>query len=440
MDALLKLLDLVEAGAAISTDTRSLNPGDLFFALRGENFNGNHYAAKALEKGARMAVIDDEHFAVGDECLLVEDVLFTLQELARQHRLKYDIPVIGITGTNGKTTTKELLHNALKDSFHVLATQGNFNNHIGVPLTLLKLNSSHDLAIIEMGASEAGEIAKLCEIARPTSGLVTNVGKAHLEGFGSEEVICATKGGLYNYLAAHDGQSFIPEAIAGHPYFEQREYKGALYFQPESMGGKKLSKISMKEAFPFVRLEVVCERETLSVTTQLYGAYNFDNLVNVIKIADYYSVPCKNWKKGIEKYVPSNNRSQFIEDDRGNTVILDAYNANPSSVKQALQHFLQLDVAKEKVIILGDMLELGKMAAEEHLKIVRQLAEEQEVQVILVGKLFHEACDKYEGDPAHLISFDDTSLAKKWWTAKPLANKLILVKGSRGIALESLFT
>jgi UDP-N-acetylmuramoyl-tripeptide--D-alanyl-D-alanine ligase len=439
MDHLSKLLDWVEGGASVSTDTRSLKKGDIFFALKGEKFDGNRYASMAMDKGARVAVIDDESYTKGKGYFLVDNVLTTLQELAVRHRLKFDIPLIGITGSNGKTTTKELLYSALKGTCNVLATEGNFNNHIGVPLTLLKLNDQHDMAIVEMGASRAGEIADLCEIARPTSGLVTNVGKAHIEGFGSEEVICATKAGLYDYLAAHGGLSFIPQAIAQHPYFEHREYEGSVYFQAASMAGNEVTRVSMEEAFPFIRLKVKCAVDTIAVQTQLYGDYNFDNLVNIIKIADYYSVPCQEWMQGLKNYVPGNNRSQLMEDEKGNTIILDAYNANPSSVNHALKHFLALEGDRGKVIILGDMLELGKIAEEEHLKVVRELASESGIQVALVGSLFREAFRQFRGEKAHIKCFENTIKAKEWWLAQHPQGKLVLVKGSRGIALETLF-
>lgn len=441
MDKFSRLLTLVDRGAEISTDTRTIKPGDIFFALKGENFDGNAFAQKALKGGAIVAVVDDPEVIDSDKYILVSDVLETLKKLGNLHRNRFDIPVIGITGTNGKTTTKELLNAVLSEKYNVLATRGNLNSQIGVPLTLLSLKPGHELAIIEMGASEPGEIRLLAEIAEPTIGLITNVGKAHIEGFGSEQVICETKAGLYDFLSEHSGTSLIPEAIHTHAYFRDKQYINGHSFSPDEMHGKSVDRIKVASDFPFVG--VVVEKsgvESVRILSRLFGEYNFDNLVNVIKIADYFGLTHVQWKSGIEKYQPKNNRSQVVGDALGNTLILDAYNANPSSVARALDYFLVHEDPRKKVLILGDMLELGEIAHNEHQKVIQRLAGYPDIEVKLVGATFHNAFQSYRNQLKHIHSYALTSEAKSWWANQNIKNSLVLVKGSRGIALESLFT
>jgi UDP-N-acetylmuramoyl-tripeptide--D-alanyl-D-alanine ligase len=440
MQAFDSLLSLIDQGAGVSTDTRTLKKGDLFFALRGENFDGNQFAARALEAGACKVLVDDPAVVDGKEFVLVEDVLSTLQQLALLHRRRFAIPVIGITGSNGKTTTKELLHQVLMQRFRVLATQGNLNNHIGVPITLLALKPEHEVAIVEMGASEPGEIARLCLLAEPTLGLISNVGKAHIEGFGSEQEVCRTKAGLYDFLSANGGISLVPEAIHSHPYFRSRVYENAELFTPDRMNGRSVGSVTLKQDFPMVSIEVHHPgRPALVMESKLFGRYNFDNLVNVIKMADHLGLQPDEWKKGIEEYIPRNNRSQVMQDENENTIILDAYNANPSSVARALDHFLDQPGSQRKVVVLGDMLELGAIAPEEHRRVIERLSGYPRVDVLLVGRLFMEAFEAMHRDFGHIRSVGTTAEATAWWENQRFTDSLVLVKGSRGIRLETIF-
>lgn len=409
----------------VSTDTRSIGPGNIFFALKGPNFNANKLAAQALEKGASVAVIDDPEFNNDPRCFLVTDVLKTLQRLATHHRRQFDIPFVALTGSNGKTTTKELIHDVLATKFRVLATLGNLNNHIGVPLTLLRVNAETEIAIIEMGANHVGEIAALCEIAEPTHGLITNIGKAHLEGFGGIEGVIRGKSEMYNFLIQTDGVIFVnskhdvlrnmAERRMKHPYYYPRQGD---YFQAELL-----------EAKPALRFKGENGEE---VQTQIHGEYNFDNICTALCIGKFFQTDADKSHAAIAAYVSENNRSQSIV--RGDkTIILDAYNANPSSMEAALRDVAGLN-SPHKTVILGDMYELGETKKEEHRKLGLMTKELGIDLPIFCGELMSEAA---------LANTDSVYCENKEKLSHYLATNVIpaghvLVKGSRGMGLETI--
>jgi UDP-N-acetylmuramoyl-tripeptide--D-alanyl-D-alanine ligase len=404
----------------VSTDSRNIKKGNIFFALKGENFNGNKYAAKALEKGAALAVIEEEEFD-GENTFLVDDVLFCLQALARHHRTQFEIPVIALTGTNGKTTTKELIREVLARKYHTLATTGNLNNHIGVPLTLLGLVSETEIGVIEMGANHRGEIAQLCDIAQPTHGMITNIGKAHLEGFGGYEGVMAAKSEIFTYLKETGGLAFVnkdDEVLMGLS-------DGMKTF---TYGSSKKADIQARisASVPFLGLKWGDHH----IPTQMYGDYNFQNALAAICIGSYFKVAAGEIVEAVASYTPSNNRSQVVRSE-SNTIYLDAYNANPTSMLLSLRQFRHQE-GKNKAVILGDMLELGKDSLKEHREIIKELRKDF-TTVILVGPEFIKAI---EDDPFHV--FADTDEAGNWLSSNPVADASVLVKGSRGIALEKL--
>ena len=443
MDVIGALLAEWDKGLGISTDTRTLQAGDIYFALKGEQFDGNRFAGQALGKGARLVVLDDDRFVTDpDRCIVVPDVLKALQEMASRHRNRFDIPVIAITGTNGKTTTKELLHSVLHTRYAVISTTGNLNNHIGVPLTLLKIRPSHEMAIVEMGASAPGEIGELCTIARPTAGLVTNVGKAHIQGFGSVEAITRTKVQLYDYLLENEGTCFVPEALAENDYVRTRVKNRGIFIRAGQWNGDRIRSVGLLSAFPGVSIAIHEPNGKITeVNTRLFGRYNFENLVNVIAIADHYGLSPDHCRQGLEEYEPANNRSQVRTDDHGNLLVMDAYNANPSSIGAALDHFLPVQSEKAKYLILGDMLELGAEAETEHLALLRRILSTADVSAILVGAEFIRA-----GRELGILNrsgfrfFADANEAREWWQSHRPEKALVLVKGSRGIALEKIFS
>jgi UDP-N-acetylmuramoyl-tripeptide--D-alanyl-D-alanine ligase len=410
----------------VSTDSRQVKPGSIFFALRGEAFNGNEFASRALESGAVCAIVDEAEYALNDSCILVEDVLFTLQALAQHHRNQFNIPVIAITGTNGKTTTKELINGVLSRKYRTVATHGNLNNHIGVPLTLLNLTSNTEIAIIEMGANHPGEIAFLCGIARPGFGLITNIGKAHLEGFGSYEGVVRTKTELYNYLRDHTGKIFLNKEDA-----VLREH--ACGIQPITYGREHASLMAVNiSASPYLAMDLMLSNgEPLGLTTRLYGSYNANNILAAACIGQYFGVPPVEIKSAIEEYQPANNRSQITKTER-NLLILDAYNANPTSMRAAIESFASSGYA-EKTLILGDMLELGRDSDQEHLEILKLIDELTIATVYLIGPVFTRLNSKRENH-----CFQDCELAKMWLEHHRIENATVLIKGSRGIRLEKL--
>jgi UDP-N-acetylmuramoyl-tripeptide--D-alanyl-D-alanine ligase len=405
----------------INTDSRKKILNSIFFALKGENFDGNKYALQALEDGALYAVIDNEIYFdnSNDRLIPVKNSLETLQELAKYHREQLNIPIIGLTGSNGKTTTKELIHAVLREQFNVLATTGNLNNHIGVPLTLLNINSSHEIAIIEMGANHPKEIEFLCNIAQPSHGYITNFGKAHLEGFGSLEGVVKAKRELYNFIDAHNGVKFINGTDKKQLEITKDDSNTVVFCDTE----KCQYIIKLIDSNPFVQVFF----KELTITSQLIGQYNFNNIAAAIAIGSYFKVPKELIKKGIENYKPTNNRSQIIQQGT-NKIILDAYNANPTSTLAAIQNFAQLSDTN-KLVVLGDMFELGKTAQEEHQYIANQLGKLGFTNVLLVGK-------NYAGIKTSFLQFDTFDLVENYLSANKPENSSILIKGSRGMQLE----
>jgi UDP-N-acetylmuramoyl-tripeptide--D-alanyl-D-alanine ligase len=410
---------------AVTTDSRNCPPGAMFFALRGDNFDGNRFAAGALRNGCSCAVVDDPACVADERYLLVDDVLTALQQLASYHRLQFDIPVIGITGTNGKTTTKELIAAVLGRKFVTHFTQGNFNNHIGVPLTLLRLNASHQMAVIEMGANHPGEIKDLTAIARPGFGIITNVGKAHLEGFGSFEGVIRTKSELYDFERANGGAVFVN---LDNEILSERSAGITRYgYGLQSDDGLVRGEISGCSPFLQLKWWPAGSDEWFDTTTNLIGEYNAENVLAAICIGLHFGVKPALINEALVSYVPSNNRSQFKKTDR-NELIIDAYNANPTSMMASITNFRHVE-ADKKAVIIGDMFELGEQSEEEHRKIVALLRECAFDKVLLVGNRFGEI-------PSDFMKFTDTQSLAGYLADEPLAGYTILVKGSHGMRLD----
>jgi len=408
----------------ICTDTRQLTPGCLFFALKGDNFNGNLFVSKALAEGAAYAVVDEKVAVINDQCILVEDVLTTLQQLANYHRKQLNIPVIGLTGSNGKTTSKELIASVLKEKYNVHYTKGNLNNHIGVPLTLLQLNKEHEMAVIEMGANHQKEIELLCSIADPDYGMITNVGKAHLEGFGGFEGVKKGKGEMYVHLKNKKGHIFINSGSSDLMQMLGNYDHVTLYAKEKgtvtgiAFEGNEMLKVEIKNPFE------------LLLNTNLTGSYNLENILAAVAIGNYFKVSTDAIKSGIEKYSPSNQRSQVIKKENGVTVVLDAYNANPSSMMAALENFDKTFSGK-KIIALGDMLELGNESEREHFNIAQKAASLKDTSVILVGPQFKSAAKNF-----YFRHFKTSAEAALYIAEQNYSNCTILIKGSRGIKME----
>lgn len=413
----------------VSTDSRNCPQGSLFIALKGENFNGNAFAAKALEQGCTYAVVDEaEYVPAGDtHYILVENCLRTLQQLANHHRKQLGTCIIGITGTNGKTTTKELIAAVLSQSHHILYTQGNLNNHIGVPLTLLGLQSRHDLAVIEMGASHPGDIKELAEIAEPDYGIITNVGKAHLEGFGSLEGVIRTKGELYDFLRRRGNATVFVHH--DNPYLMEmaRGLKQVTYGTEEGLYVN--GRITGNSPYLTFEWRAGKDGEWHEVQTQLIGEYNFPNALAAVTIGRFFGADAEKTDKALAGYTPQNNRSQ-LRKTADNTLIIDAYNANPTSMMASIGNFGNMQ-AENKMLILGDMRELGKESAEEHQNIVDYLEECGFEDVVLVGESFAATRHTY---PDYR---DATALIAALQENKP-CGKTILIKGSNGIKLSSV--
>ncbi len=408
----------------ITTDSRDVPKDSIFFALKGETFDGNAYAKMALEKGAAYAVIDEKEYAEEDNerLILVDDVLETLQQLAKYHRVHLGTPIIGITGTNGKTTTKELIASVLKKKYNVLYTQGNFNNHIGVPKTLLQLTKEHDIAVVEMGANHPGEIKTLVEIVLPDFGIITNVGKAHLLGFGSFEGVIRTKGELYDFIRELQGTIFINNDNP-HLLGISKGLKLVKYGQKEAE--HLLVKGELIECNPFLKFQwcSMPDAQPVTVQTHLIGSYNLDNALAAACIGTYFDVPTKDISAALEEYSPSNNRSQLtVTED--NKLVVDAYNANPTSMKAALDNF-RLIPADHKMCILGQMGELGAVSEEEHQKVIDQLGEGGFEQVWLVGENFAKT-----HHPDQYRLFANVEEVKAAIATQKPQGYLILIKGS----------
>ena len=411
----------------ISTDSRHIVQGAIFFALKGENFNGNSYAAAALNDGAAYALIDESPLKADNRFILVEDVLLTLQQLARYHRLELGIPIIAITGTNGKTTTKELITAVLEKKFSVTATKGNLNNHIGVPLTLLAMNTSTQLGVVEMGANHPGEIAALCSIALPDFGLITNVGKAHLEGFGSFEGVKKTKAELYRFIQERGGKIFRNTV---NPHLkEMAEDAETIGYRTNREGSGIEGEIV--NSSPILVFKAKFPKGWLYIKTNLAGGYNLENAMAAVCVGDYFGVDPLDISHALEAYIPSNNRSQFIQ-TAGNQILMDAYNANPSSMEAALDNFSTFD-APLKGVILGDMFELGESSGEEHQKIADKLAGMNLSLVLLSGKEFSRC---------HVVPniriFENNELLINYLKDLNPKGYLFLIKGSRGMKLENM--
>ena len=413
---------------AICTDSRKVEPGVLFFALKGDNFDGNHYALQAIEKGAHLAVVDDPKLKEEEGCFFVPDVLGALQQLAYYHRLQFEIPFIGLTGTNGKTTTKELLKAVLETTYRVHATKGNLNNHIGVPLTLLSMPPDTEIAIIEMGANHPGEIRALCQIAAPTYGCITNVGRAHLEGFGSFEGVKKTKAELYKWLAMHSGTAFINKDEKH--LTQMAEMVANKYFYGTNTRDFRISPVK-GQVYAGAIINEGRDNE-ITIQSHLIGDYNYENIKTALAIGHYFEVGNEALKKGIENYHPKNNRSQLVRDKAGNTIIMDAYNANPVSMDKALRNLAAMDFReKKKIAIIGDMLELGDESEEEHRKILFLAKSLPIDQIILVGTEFCRIA-------SDTSCFRDVNGLKEWFSKQNIKDCVILLKGSRGIQLEKI--
>ena len=422
--SIIDLYDLFIHNPQITTDSRNCPKGSIFFALKGDKFDGNQYAGKALASGCVYAVIDNPDYYIGERTILVDNVLKTLQQLAHHHRKVLGLPIIGITGTNGKTTTKELLAAVLSTKFNLLYTEGNFNNHIGVPLTLLRLTHDHEMAVIEMGASHPGDIKELVDIVHPNYGIITNVGRAHLEGFGSFEGVIRTKGELYDYIRRSKGKIFIK--------------KENEYLQSIAKGIEQITYGNGDDAFasgqvvscdPFLVFNWKQQGKLHTVETHMIGSYNLDNVLPAVAVGRFFKIPAERISRAIAAYEPTNNRSQFKKTDN-NELIIDAYNANPSSMKVALDNFITMPV-QPKAIILGDMRELGPTSDELHAEVVEQIKKGQFDKVFLCGEHFSKVGKEFS-------PFATTEAMVEELRKQPLKGYHILIKGSHSMGLEKL--
>ena len=419
-----ELYEIYKQYPSVQTDTRKLKTGDLFFALKGDNFNGNRFAAAALEAGAAYAVIDEEEYRSSDRTILVPDVLKALQDLAGHHRAQFDIPFIAITGSNGKTTTKELIHAVLSSSFKTYTTEGNLNNHIGVPLTLLKIRPDAEFAVIEMGANHLEEIASYCVYANPTHGLITNAGKAHLEGFGGPEGVIRGKGELFAHLRSlQHGIAFVNWDYA----YLQELSKGISGIIKYGTGTDVHVSGHVTKNNPLLEVGFTLGFTGEPIRTRLVGEYNLPNILAAVTIGQYFEVDEQNIRKALEEYEPSNSRSQLVSTG-SNQIILDAYNANPSSMKLAIENFANVD-AGEKVLVLGAMAELGEHSLAEHQQVLDLIAKYKWKEVALVGGDFLKLQHGYH-------SFPDSEKARDWYRQQQFANTFVLVKGSRSTKME----
>ncbi|MDP4662194.1 MAG: UDP-N-acetylmuramoyl-tripeptide--D-alanyl-D-alanine ligase [Salibacteraceae bacterium] len=417
--------------SGINTDTRTLKPGQMFFALKGDNFNGNDFAIKALNEGCSYVVADEDRIEFKSEknIIVVESVLKTLQQLAHHHRIHLKIPIIGLTGSNGKTTSKELLKAALSKHYNCYATKGNLNNHIGVPLSVLEINVNHEIAVIEMGANHQKEIELLCSICTPDSGYITNIGLAHLEGFGGEEGVYKGKKELFDFLSENGSTIFVNEddpkvvrAVSNLKTIGYGKSATSIY-----QGNFELNQEGLK-VFWWRNNDKQLVHE---IQTNLTGSYNFSNVLSAVAVARYYGVSPEKIKAGIEEYIPTNNRSQVIKTELGNTVIVDCYNANPSSMLAALEN-VELRTDSKKFLILGDMLEIGDLSESKHREILVKANEIVNTKTFLVGPEFGKVSD---GKASH---FEKTESLKAFISENPITQSLVLLKGSRKMKLEQM--
>ena len=408
--------------SSVSTDTRKIEKDCLFVALKGENFDANTFAKEALEKGAKYVIIDNPNYQIDERTLLVKDSLIALQELAKYHRAYLGLPIIALTGSNGKTTTKELIHAVLSKKYKTLATIGNLNNHIGVPLTLLRFTKETEIGIVEMGANHQKEIEFLCEIAQPDYGYITNFGKAHLEGFGGDEGVIKGKSEMYDYLRNNKNFVFInlDDAIQKEKTTGIKQFSFGLN---ESNVDVKIDKI---EANPMVKITY----NNKAINSHLIGIYNANNINAAITIGNYFKVSDEQIKEAIENYIPENNRSQLIQKN-GNEIILDAYNANPSSMSAAITNFIQLE-NNHKIAVLGDMFELGEESLFEHKKIIDLLISETNITTYFIGKDFYTN----QVQNSHIKFFENFEQFAAFLNVNQPKESIILIKGSRGMSLE----
>lgn len=415
-----EIYNLYKRSYKVSTDTRGDLHNSIFFALKGDNFNGNKYAADAIEKGANFVIIDEIAFQTDERMIFVKNVLSTLQELARYHRQQLKIPIIALTGSNGKTTTKELVNAVLSKKFNCVATRGNLNNHIGVPLTLLGMQPGLEIGVVEMGANHPNEIDTLCKIALPDYGNITNFGKVHLEGFGSLQGVIDAKTELYRHLQQYDKNVFIN---ASDEVQMERSYNMNRITFATEISDYPVEFIS---ADPFVNLKF----DELIVKSNLIGKYNYLNMATAIAIGKYFSVPGTEIKNALESYIPTNNRSQIITKG-SNKIILDAYNANPNSMKVALENLSQL-TNENKMAILGDMFEIGENSLVEHTQIVDQAQQIELDHLVLIGENFSEV----KTNSKNTLQFQNFNDFKNNFDLQNIENTTILIKASRGMALE----
>ena len=443
------LYKLYQQHPQITTDSRDCPEGSIFLALKGESFNGNKFAESAIEKGCAYAIIDEPEYKKDDRFIIVDDCLQTFKDLAREHRRQFDIPVIGITGTNGKTTTKELIRAVLSECYNVMATEGNFNNDVGVPKTLFRLNGNHDIAVVEMGASHPGDIKTLVETAEPNCGLITNVGRAHLQGFGSFEGVCKTKGELYDFLISHDAPLFVNR---DNEYLMQmvngKSVNGTspdIYYYGQSDNPDILIRGEVVSCAPFLKFrwreqdaDAGYTSDWLTVQTHLIGAYNLDNMLAAITIGYVNNIPFDKINHALENYVPTNNRSQLTETEH-NHLIVDAYNANPTSMKAAIDNFSLMEVSP-KMAILGMMGELGDVSQEEHQKIIALLEEAHFDEVWLVGSEFQKALGSQSSanGQAPFRIFVNVDEVKAAIVQDQPSGRYILIKGSNSTHLYEL--
>lgn len=417
-----KLFEIYKQHPTITTDSRDVPQGSLFFALKGESFNGNKFAVAALDKGAAYSIIDEADIydqATAEQrehLILVDDVLQTFKDLAREHRRQFHIPVIGITGTNGKTTTKELVAAVLSQKYNVMYTLGNFNNDVGVPKTLFRLTPEHDIAVVEMGASHPGDIKTLVETAEPTCGMITNVGRAHLQGFGSFEGVKNTKAELYDFISAHDAFAFL----------NTNDADLCEMAQSRSVATVPYVEGTVTKCDPFLHVHA----DGLDIHLQLVGTYNLPNILAAITIGRHFGVSDEQITHALESYTPSNNRSQLTVTQH-NHLVVDAYNANPTSMAAAIDNFQRMEVSGRKIAILGDMRELGAASAEEHQKVIHRLSQAHFDEVWLVGEEFGKTTHPFR-------HFPDVEAVKSAITEKQPEGCYILIKGSNGIKLFQL--
>lgn len=410
---------------SVQTDTRKLQNGDIFFALKGPNFNGNAFAKSALQAGAEYAVVDEDVDGTDERIIRVDDVLTALQELAKYHRQQFDIPFIAITGSNGKTTTKELIHAVLSSTYKTYTTQGNLNNHIGVPLTLLSIKDDAQMAVIEMGANHLKEIESYCRMALPTHGIITNCGKAHLEGFGSVEGVRKAKGELYDFLRANNGTAFV-----------MWDYD---YLQTMSKGINKIIKYgtvagtdftgNLVQSEPYLAVSMSNGAQITEMKTQLVGNYNLPNILAAVALGKYFKVSDEKLQLSIEQYMPSNSRSQLVKQN-GNNIILDAYNANPTSMRAAIENFAELQ-AKNKVLMLGGMAELGAESLDEHRAIIDLIKKYKWEEVVLVGGDFLKLDHPF-------TKMNSSAEAAAWYRSRGFHDTYFLIKGSRSMQMEKV--